>query len=628
MFVISLRFSRSFRQFFRVYQCALFTGDLKMATKRNYNAEDVLEAVYQDDGSEFEEELSDEEHSDPEDMSDDAMSESGGQSAAEGDNDTDTAHVPISSSGRRRARNPRLPRTVFMLNWEDYDDFDPFECDWLPNYQRPHGILVDTSDFKPVDYFSLFFPDEALTLMAEETNRYAMQYLDSTCDFPQSSRLHKWYDTSVEEMKAYLALQIAMGLCQKPSLEDYWSTFWITFTDFKRVMPRNRFEILQTFLHFNDITKQIPKGQEGYDPLFKIQTLLDICESSYETVYQPKKCLAIDESMVKFKGRIFFRQYLPAKPTRWGIKAFILSESDSGYCLRSKVYTGKHSFQREPGTLLTESVVTSLLDGYEDKGHIVYMDNFYSSPHLFSVLEEKNIGACGTVRANRVGMPNDLKPKNLKLSKGDDPVFMRSGNLVACAWHDTKRLTLLSTVNTNLTIDKRIKSKGAVGGYRTIEKPVIAEQYNDCMAGVDRPDQLLGSYQFPHKCFKWYHTLFHRAQEIALVNGYIIYCKASESNKLDPVRFRQNVITGLLEDWEPRQIKQGRPSNTPTPQRMTGQHFPGKYEDKKFKPDCEVCSDRKNGKRHQTSYYCKQCNIPLCVVPCFERYHTLRNYKE
>ena len=187
------------------------------------------------------------------------------------------------------------------------------------------------------------------------------------------------------------------------------------------------------------------------------------------------------------------------------------------------------------------------------------MDNFYSSPHLFSVLEEKNIEACGTVTANRVAMPNDLKPKNLKLSKGDDPVFMRSGNLVACAWHDTKWLTMLSTVNTNLTIDKRIKSKGAVGGYRTIEKPVIAEQYNDCMAGVDHLDQMLGSYQFPHKCFKWYHTLFHRAREIVLVNGYIIHGKVSETNKLDPVRFCQNVISGLLQDWEPRQIKQRPP---------------------------------------------------------------------
>ena len=93
-----------------------------------------------------------------------------------------------------------------------------------------------------------------------------------------------WHDTSNGEMKAYVALQIAMGFCQKPSLEDYWSTFWLTHTDFKRVMPRNRFEILQTCLHFNDISGQIPKGQEGYDPLFKIQTLLDICESQCDVL--------------------------------------------------------------------------------------------------------------------------------------------------------------------------------------------------------------------------------------------------------------------------------------------------------------------------------------------------------
>lgn len=410
-----------------------------MATQVTYSTEDVFAAVFQDEDSEFEEESSDEEGSDLEKVSDIDMSESGEESVSEDKNNDDTTRAQTAGSGRQRVRNPCRPRTVFRLNWEAYEDVDPFESNWLPVYQRPRSILVDTNDFKPVDYFSLLFPDEAFDLMSEETNRYAMQYLDTTADFSENSHFHYWHDTSSEEMKAYVALQIAMGLCQKPSLEDYWGTYWLTFTDFKRVMSRNRFEIVQTFLHFNDITDQIPQGQEGYDPLFKIQALLDICKSQYEKVYKPKKCLAIDESMIKFKGRIFFHQYLPAKPTRWGIKAFILSESDSGYCLRSKVYTGKHSFQWEPGTLLTENVVTSLLDGYEDKGHVVFMDNFYSSPHLFSLLEEKKIGACGTVSANRIAMPNDLKPQNFKLSKGDDPVFMRSGNLVACAWHDTKR---------------------------------------------------------------------------------------------------------------------------------------------------------------------------------------------
>ena len=129
------------------------------------------------------------------------------------------------------------------------------------------------------------------------------------------------------------------------------------------------------------------------------------------------------------------------------------------------------------------------------------------------------------------------------------------------------------------------------------------------MAGVDRLNQMHGSYQFPYKCFKWYHTLFHRAREIALANGYIIYCKASERNKLDPVRFRQS-HRWTSEDWEP-------PSPPPL----------GMYEDKKCKPDCEVCSERKSRNRHQTSYYCKQCNIPSCVVPCFKLYHTLWDYK-
>lgn len=303
-----------------------------------------------------------------------------------------------------------------------------------------------------------------------------------------------------------------------------------------------------------------------------------------------------------------------------------MSEAESGYCLKSLIYTGKSSFQRNPGQPLGDQVVMTLLEGYEDKGHIVYTDNFYSSPTLFTKLENKNIGACGTVKVNREGMPRELNPKMLKLKKGDDPVFMRKGNLVACAWHDTKRLTLLSTVDTNLTIDKRIRSKGVEGGYRVVDKPVMAERYNHGMAGVDRLDQMLGTYQYPHKCTKWYQTIYHRKIEVALVNAYVIYKKADEHNKLSPEKFRREVINGLLDDWSPPTIKHGRPGNEPLPMRMSGQHFPDRFESKHHKPDCEVCSDRKK-QRHQTSYQCKQCQVPLCIVPCFEKYHTLRNYK-
>ena len=151
------------------------------------------------------------------------------------------------------------------------------------------------------------------------------------------------------------------------------------------------------------------------------------------------------------------------------------------------------------GIGLAEQIVLDLMDGFENKGHILYMDNFYSSPQLFRKLQDKQVGACGTVQPLRKFMLEGLKLRTLALRKGDDPVFYRSNNLVACAWHDTKRVTFLSTIHTNNTIDKRLRTRRDPTGFRQIEKPVIAERYNANMAGVDLYDQMLGSYSYPHK---------------------------------------------------------------------------------------------------------------------------------
>jgi hypothetical protein len=57
----------------------------------------------------------------------------------------------------------------------------------------------------------------------------------------------------------------------------------------------------------------------------------------------------------------------------------------------------------------------------------------------------------------------------------------------------------------------------------------------------------------------------------------------------------------LLEHWTCTRKQKGRPSIAPLPLRMTGQHIPDKYENKRYKPDCEVCSDRSTGRRQQTT---------------------------
>ena len=52
----------------------------------------------------------------------------------------------------------------------------------------------------------------------------------------------------------------------------------------------------------------------------------------------PHQKIAVDESTVGYKGRIFFKTYNPQKPTKWGLRVFVLAECKTGYTgyLKSK----------------------------------------------------------------------------------------------------------------------------------------------------------------------------------------------------------------------------------------------------------------------------------------------------
>ena len=64
----------------------------------------------------------------------------------------------------------------------------------------------------------------------------------------------------------------------------------------------------------------------------------------------------------------------------------------------------------------THTIVLKLLEGLEGRGHHVYTNNYYSSPALFGDLQHLGFGACGTVRKNRRGIPDEMKAK---LKKGE-----------------------------------------------------------------------------------------------------------------------------------------------------------------------------------------------------------------
>ena len=54
----------------------------------------------------------------------------------------------------------------------------------------------------------------------------------------------------------------------------------------------------------------------------------------------PSPNLLVDETVVGFRGRFGAKQYIPNKPTKYGIEAFTLADSKNGYIMDILLCTG------------------------------------------------------------------------------------------------------------------------------------------------------------------------------------------------------------------------------------------------------------------------------------------------
>ena len=104
--------------------------------------------------------------------------------------------------------------------------------------------------------------------------------------------------------------------------------------------------------------------------------------------------------MVKGKGRNPVKQYMPAKPIKRGSKLWCIGCSCCAYMWDFQLYAGKEDNAPEGG--LSTSVVYDLCHPLLDnKHHVIYMDNFFSSVALCKKLKGFGTYSVGTLRANR-----------------------------------------------------------------------------------------------------------------------------------------------------------------------------------------------------------------------------------
>jgi len=116
-----------------------------------------------------------------------------------------------------------------------------------------------------------------------------------------------------------------------PSIRDYWSIDWfLGVPAFAKVMPHNRFLDILAYLHLCDNTKMPQRGDGNFDKIFKVREFVNDVRANLLINYHPHREQAVDEAMIKFKGRKSLKQYMPMKPIKRGIKLFKLTRNSTG----------------------------------------------------------------------------------------------------------------------------------------------------------------------------------------------------------------------------------------------------------------------------------------------------------
>ena len=239
-------------------------------------------------------------------------------------------------------------------------------------------------------------------------------------------------------------------------------------------MSLDRFQLVMRFFHCGD------RPNFAGDRLAKIRLLTNHLNQIMEELYVPDKNLSLDESMMLWRGRLLFRQYIKNKRHKYGIKDYELCTSD-GLILRASKYSGQ-SFDDDQSLGQSGAIVLNLMHDFLDKGYHLFTDNYYNSVPLTHYLTSRSTYLTGTLRKDRVDNPKRVV--NKKLKKGE--VTWESNEEVS-VWKWKDKRDVLTITNAHVPEMGDVTNRNG----KTKKKPNLVRDYNNGMPGIDRSDQML-----------------------------------------------------------------------------------------------------------------------------------------
>ena len=468
--------------------------------------------------------------------------------------------------------------------------------------------------------------DQVWDLMVRMTNMNAHR--------KRQAGQHKgvWQPIDVLEMQAFIGMLIITGIVRLPRLAMYWDTSspLCMTPGFAAIMSRDRFLQIMRYLHVNDKEADRPAN----DKLYKVREVVSLVNANFASKYVTGCQIWIDESLIPFKGRLSYRQFIPSKRARFGIKCWVLADASNSFVSRFSIYTGR-DLQADPEVPLSSRVVHQLVDGLDNVNHQLFVDNFYTSPSLFTWLLSQGIYACGTVRKGRVGFPKELYFAKGRHERGTSSYRTRDDLLATC-WYDSKGVYFLSTLHSakyrdgTPAADQTVRRRSPNGPI-DVPAPPLLHDYNKFMGGVDLADAILKNYSIGRKTFRAYRRILYYCIELCIRNACLMekfVVPQAGGHKRGALQFRRQLAEELVAPFRAVSAHRhvGRPRLTQA-ERLTdvGQHTPAFRPGKQNNKASKVCSRKareahkrdhsgaKMGHVKRTNFCCMQCDVHLCI---------------
>jgi len=458
----------------------------------------------------------------------------------------------------------------------------------LPRLRHEQQRLLP--DCSPFQLLQCFLPRRLMQEFAQHTNAAAP---------------HDWRPTTAEELYAFLGVHLFMGIDRLPRTEMYWSqTFGHPLIT--SIFSRDRFKQLLRFFR----VVALDEDAADRNPLPHVRSLAAKLNASFAAHAAPSQHLTLDEAMVAYKGRSPIKQYIPSKPHKWGYKIWCLASDD--YLLHFEVYAGKEDAPSDAGA--TVDTTLRMTAAYQHQQHVLYTDNWFTSPALLHALAQRGIRLCGSVRSNRKGMPA-IPAEDIRALNRGEWIQRQKGDATVAVWHDQRTMWLLYN-HCSPGEAASLQRWNDSGRKVSVGCPRAIRDYFYRARSVDVLSQLHYAYVPGRKAQRCWPRLAWWLLDMCVINAFQLWSKGQQH--LGQLRFREELMHELLKQLPPEQKPQRTRERPNAATALAQQHYPVHTNSR---GDCIACSCR-SGKRATSRIICAECGVHLCIGACFSQYHS------